>query len=501
MKTISRLTVLVLSAFLLDVVQAADPSPLPGTQLLTTPGDIASQLVDGADRFLLAQTEKSLGERPKYWKRDLSSAQAYTASVETNRQRLAHILGVRDKRVEFEAPELLGTVSQLALVGRGENFEAFAVRWPAFGDVHGEGLLLVPKGKQVADIVALPDAGQTPEQIAGLVEGVAPESQFARRLAESGCRVLIPVLIDRGTAHGKLSNREFLYRSAFELGRHLIGYEVQKVLAGVDWFSKAGGMKIGVIGWGEGGLLALSAGALDTRVAAVCVSGYFDSRQNVWQEPVYRNVFGLLEQFGDAELASLVAPRSLIIESARGPELVVPAGTGGAPGRLVTPRLEEVRKEVERARNLVAGLTPAPVLELVVSGDGAGPFGSSAALSKFLAALSPGAPLATAGGAPTLLRSVFDPAPRQRSQMHEIDRHSQRLLTESAGVRQQFMSKLETKSLDRYLRPWSRIGISSTTRWWGGSRRSRSLRMFVRAKPTTTRNGLAMKWSWMCFRR
>ena len=31
-----------------------------------------------------------------------------------------------------------------------------------------------------------------------------------------------------------LTNREFLYRSAFELGRHLIGYEVHKVLAAVD---------------------------------------------------------------------------------------------------------------------------------------------------------------------------------------------------------------------------------------------------------------------------
>ena len=452
MKKITTLMAWASSAFLFNVVEAADTSPLPGTQPLTTSGDVASQLVDGADRFLLAQTEKSVGERAKYWKRDLTSALAYNTSVETNRQRLAHILGVRDKRAEFEAPELLGTVSQSALVGRGENFEAFTVRWPAFGDVHGEGLLLVPKGQSVADIVALPDADQTPEQIAGLVAGVAVESQFARRLAESGCRVLIPVLIDRGTAHGKLSNREFLYRSAFELGRHLIGYEVQKVLAGVDWFSKAGGpaAKIGVIGWGEGGLLALSAGALDTRLAAVCVSGYFDSRQNVWQEPVYRNVFGLLEQFGDAELASLVAPRSLIIEAAEGPEVVVPTGTGGAPGRLVTPQLEDVRKEVDRARNFVSGLTPVPVLELVVSGEGRGPFGLSAALSKFIAALSPGAPLAAAGSAPTLLRSGFDPAPRQRSQMHEIDRHSQRLLTESAGVRQQFMSKLETKSLDRY---------------------------------------------------
>ena len=85
-------------------------------------------------------------------------------------------------------------------------------------------------------------------------------------------------------------------------------------------------------------MLALAAGAVDTRIRAVCVSGYFDSRQNVWQEPIYRNVFGLLEQFGDAELAAMVAPRALVIEAALGPELVVPPGTGGGPGRLVTPR-------------------------------------------------------------------------------------------------------------------------------------------------------------------
>ena len=65
-----------------------------------------------------------------------------------------------------------------------------------------------------------------------------PESQVARRLAENGYRVIVPALIDRTVAarngRARLTNREFLYRSAFELGRHVIGYEVQKVLALVD---------------------------------------------------------------------------------------------------------------------------------------------------------------------------------------------------------------------------------------------------------------------------
>src|SRR4029453_14389552 len=238
-----------------------------------------------------------------------------------NRQRLAKILGVVDERVKFDAPELVATVARrasegpLGLVGKGENYEIFAVRWPAVRDVHGEGLLLVPKGEKVADIIAIPDADQTPEQICGLAGGVPPESQFARRLAENGCRVLVPTLISREMAkrappgqagRANLTNREFVYRPAFELGRHIVGYELQKVLAGVDWFAKEADSKeskLGVIGFGEGGMLAQYAAALDGRIKSITVSGYFGTLKNGWWQPIERNVFGILDQFGDAELA------------------------------------------------------------------------------------------------------------------------------------------------------------------------------------------------------
>ena len=74
------------------------------------------------------------------------------------------------------------------------------------------------------------------------------------------------------------------------------------------------------MGYGDGGMLALYAGAVDTRIDAVGVSGYFGPREGIWEEPIDRNVFGLLEQFGDAELATLIAPRSLVIEATAGPE-------------------------------------------------------------------------------------------------------------------------------------------------------------------------------------
>ena len=426
---------------------------LPGTELLDLEGDIAERMVEGVDAFLSRKLDESVRRRARHWARDCSSAEGYDASVEPNLKQLAHILGARDARVPFTALELMGTTGQSPRVGRGKGYDVFAVRWPVFGDVHGEGLLLTPtEGEPVADVVAVPDADQAPEQLVGLTRGTTPKSRFARRLAESGCRVVVPMLIDRAPAENRIPNREYLYRSAFELGRHLIGYEVQKVLALVDWFEQEESTApIGVVGWGEGGLLALCAGALDARLGAVCVSGYFGSRQEIWQEPIERNVFGLLEQFGDAELASLVAPRALIVEAARGPEKVVPPGTGSAaPSRLATPELDAVRGEIERARELVAGLEPAPRFELVVSGDGRGRCGSDEALGALLDALVPGACLAEGTGAPQRSVESFDIDARHARQVHEIDRHNQWLLRESPNARQEFFFGLDVDSRERF---------------------------------------------------
>ena len=53
-------------------------------------------------------------------------------------------------------------------------------------------------------------------------------------------------------------------------------------------------------------LLALQAASLDTRIESTLVSGYFQPREEVWKEPIYRDVWGLLNEFCDAELAAKV---------------------------------------------------------------------------------------------------------------------------------------------------------------------------------------------------
>ena len=204
-----------------------------------------------------------------------------------------------------------------SVVAETSGYRVSQVRWPVLAGVHGEGLLLEPKGKPRGWVVALPDADQTPEQLSGLAPGIPPESQFARRLVENGFAVLAPVLIDRATegsgnpeiAMTNQPHREWIYRQAFMMGHHVIGYEVQKVLAAAEWMtSHANGATIGLAGYGEGGLVAFYSAALHHGAHAALVSGYFKSRQETWKEPIYRNVWGLLREFGDAEIASLAAP-------------------------------------------------------------------------------------------------------------------------------------------------------------------------------------------------
>jgi hypothetical protein len=148
---------------------------------------------------------------------------------------------------------------------------------------------------------------------------------------------------------------------------------VQKVLAAVDWFKAhdAGG-KTGVIGYGDGGMIALYAGALDERIASVQVTGYFNQREKLHEEPIDRNVWALLREFGDAELGAMVHPRHFIPDRPHdAPEWAGPvqykSGRGGAaPGRLEN-RLAGAAAEVHRYRGL---FDPKLKQDVVIEGGG-----------------------------------------------------------------------------------------------------------------------------------
>ncbi len=461
-----------------------DAPRLSGTAALSLEGDVAAQMIAGIHRYLdfeIDAADEAAANALRSTAADLASAQAQAAA---KRKEFAHNIGVVDERKPVPALEFVSSTLDPFRVAASQAYDVHAIRWPVLDGVTGEGLLLRPKQTPSAHVIALPDADCSPEMLAGIAPGLEPEQQFARRLVERGCQVAVPVLIDR--AHTFSGNpairmtdqphREFIYRMAYEMGRHIIGYEVQKVLALVDFFAAQAGpadVPVGVFGYGEGGLLALYSGALDERIAGVGVSGYFRNRRQLWQEPLYRNVWRVLRGFSDAELAALIAPRPLIIEAAPAP--TVPGappirqqeharGQTTAPGKIEPAPPAEVEAEVGRAQPAYTAHNAADRLVLVKpAAADVGP-GSDEALTALVEGLGVQPRAAPAAAALRDARTGFDPAARMQRQFDQIVGHVQQQLEVAWRTREAFWSEADTSSLET----WEESAAVYRKRFWEG---------------------------------
>lgn len=444
---------------------------LRGSTLLLEKGDLSSMMVSGTARYLDRELSASVKGRAKFWKADFSSPAAYERSILPNRKRFAEMIGIADSLVPDKEMEYISSAAAPSKIIENEHFTAYFVRWHVFGDIYGEGILLQPKVRVKARVVAIPDADQDPELLAGIIPGLPSKLQYARRLAENGCQVIIPVLINRtatGSGSARMSrftnqpHREWIYRQAYTFGRHMIGYEVQKIMAVVNWFdhqNKELDAPIGLIGWGEGALLGFYSSALDNRVDATLVSGYFGKREKLWEEPVYRNLFGLLREFGDAEIAGLIAPRSLIIEYSGSPDIKGPPSAmsgsvrlmaSAAPGKIITASFADVSSEVNRARQL-SGPFKTSIHFIHDQTKVTGPVNEKSLL-VFLKELRPEFnALSPVGKTPALVSEKLKAEDRQLRQLSELEHYTQELISSSRHVRDEFF--------------WNKTPITSPEAW------------------------------------
>jgi dienelactone hydrolase len=406
---------------------------LPSTKRLTQEGDFAAEMVAGISRYLTRETETARQNR------DTNTPQ------DTRREHLSEMLGLMDER-ENGAIQIIAPLTGPTEVATAQGYRIFEVRWPVLKGVEGEGLLLVPNEPPVANIIALPDCDISPEQFAGLDSDLPESAQVARRLAENGCRVLIPLLIDRNCTHSghpdiTMTNhphREFIYRAAYELGRHIIGYEIQKIQAAIDTFAQDK-IPTGLFGHGEGGLLAFYTAAIDTRIQATAVSGYFQPRENLYNEPIYRNLFGLLKEFGDAEIATLIAPRKLIIEIANHPKIDGPPQpenikSAAAPGCLTTPSPKDVQAEFDRACDLIENASNTLFLTRSPSGHP----GTDQTLDALLYNLNTSFQSTSTTESPTFVREGVSPDIRFKRQFDQLVDHTQDALREAEFRRAEY---------------------------------------------------------------
>ncbi|MGC3965810.1 MAG: dienelactone hydrolase family protein [Pirellulales bacterium] len=352
------------------VRRPAASQPLAGTKLLEWDGDLAARMVDDLHAFADRETAASVARRTKHFRPDFANPAAYQKSLEPNRARLRKYLGVGDpeaRNAETPGSGFAGELLDEMGEGSGPGYTSSHYVLRGLNGIQTDLYILkpdVPKDVLAPAIILLPDADQSPEALIGVDEKLPDVSAVAREFVQSGFCVVVPRLINRDHRHSTVAkglkktmqpHREFVYRQAFEMGRHVIGYELEMIRTLTDYLTFVSPFdrpRLAVAGYGEGGLLALYAAALDPRLEVVGVSGYFGPREAVWDEPIYRDVWGLLDEFGDAELAAMIAPNRLIVETSAGPKTSEPPKSPDGPLRVTPGTLKNPPASAVRGRSI-----------------------------------------------------------------------------------------------------------------------------------------------------
>jgi dienelactone hydrolase len=221
--------------------------------------------------------------------------------------------------------------------------------------------LLLPEQRarhSVATVLALHGHGYGVKDIVGLwedgTERLRPDgyhADFACALAQRGFLVAAPEIACFGERQGDYSNLQPGRRPgtchnvntyAMMMGGSVAGLRVWEGMRLIDWLiksiSQVDPKRIGVMGISGGGMHAFFSMALDKRIKAGVISGYFCD----WKHSILainhctcNFIPGLLNLGELSDLAGLIAPRPLLVENGTNDDIFP---------------IEDVKKTVARAR-------------------------------------------------------------------------------------------------------------------------------------------------------
>ena len=253
---------------------------------------------------------------------------ALPAWVERRRARLAELLGPEPQAVPLD----LETLESEACDGYRRDKIVFdtedTMSVPAY--------LLVPDARVDQPpgpaVLACHGHGPGKTQVVGLEHTDMPNADYALQLVRRGYVVLAPDLrcfgerldwnpedhyaCDTNLVHAAMAGWNPLTQNIWDLRRSLDVLE-QHPLVDPE--------RLGMVGISYGGTVTLFTAAVDTRVAASVVSGYFsswaESHRMPWNMCGSQILFGMLGRLEHEDLGALVAPRPLLVESGTGDDL------------------------------------------------------------------------------------------------------------------------------------------------------------------------------------
>lgn len=272
----------------------------------------------------------NLYERPRVYEFKAETVEEWREWRVSLKDKLIELLGGFPERIPLE-PEIL----------ERKEFDAYFRERVVFNsapDVSVVGYLLIPKGVEfpVPGVIALHGHGYGKDDIVGIwedgTERTVPDGyqkDFAISLTKNG---FVTFAIEQA-CFGERREPEDINKDKYQsscrkvsfwamlLGKTVLGMRVWDVIRAIDYMEtrkEVDSSSIGVMGISGGGMTSLFSSALDERIKAAVVSGYLntfkDSILSIYHcECNY--VPGILKYAEMYDIAGLIAPRALLIES------------------------------------------------------------------------------------------------------------------------------------------------------------------------------------------
>lgn len=302
-------------------LERATPPALSETSLVSarsTEKTLLDEQYRQVEKYLDQLIAESEAKRATKWNRDFSSLDRYLASIEPHRKKLIELLG------GFPASKT-PLNPRREPVGESPAYRAERVWLEALPGVEVYGMLLTPKrpGRRPA-LICLHGMGGSPAMTAGVSERDDYMRRFGAQAAERGYVVFAPYIIS------DMAQRNRLHRKAIWVGQTLQILEQWKMLRVTDFLvslAEVDPARIGMYGISWGGRTTLYQAAIDPRLAAVVISGYFNqTTKKQFEASPYSTAYvdtdeeysffpSFATEFSDADLASMVAPRPLFVEA------------------------------------------------------------------------------------------------------------------------------------------------------------------------------------------
>jgi dienelactone hydrolase len=187
--------------------------------------------------------------------------------------------------------------------------------------------LLIPKGvhQPAPAVLCPPGHGNGMNQVLDEAPGIYHE--YPKELARRGMVALVPEHVGFGERAGQEGNDRHSSHLYNYLALNLLGesqqglfiWDLMRALDVLEALPEVLPNLIGCYGLSLGGETTLLLSAADTRVKAACVSGFLTSYKSCFLDQAHCGCgysFGMLRYFEMVDLAALIAPRPLLIESA-----------------------------------------------------------------------------------------------------------------------------------------------------------------------------------------